>query len=98
MNHLRKLGLASFRFLGLGLFCGTAGVRLGWTPSTALTVNADLLRRRTGAGAHRFHAIAPGQSLNGTTKLNRFPLPRDSWGLLEHVLTDEESNAKRIWS
>ena len=38
MNHLRKLGLASFLFLGLGLFCGTVGARLGWTPSTALTV------------------------------------------------------------
>jgi hypothetical protein len=39
MNHLRKLGLASFLFLGLGLFCGTSGA---WGPaaagSTALTV------------------------------------------------------------
>jgi hypothetical protein len=28
MNHLRKLGLASFLFLGLGLFCGTSGAWL----------------------------------------------------------------------
>lgn len=32
MNHLRKLGLASFLFLGLGLFCGTSGA---WGPAAA---------------------------------------------------------------
>ena len=39
MNHLRKLGLGSFLFLGLGLLGGTAGAwGLAAAGSTALTV------------------------------------------------------------
>ena len=39
MNHLRKLGLASFFFLGLGLLSGALpGSAAGWTPQTAVTV------------------------------------------------------------
>ena len=38
MNHLRKLGLASFLFLGLGLWSGAFPRSLGSTPETAATI------------------------------------------------------------
>ena len=39
MNHLRKLGLASFFFLGLGLLSGALPrSAMGWTPQTAATI------------------------------------------------------------
>jgi hypothetical protein len=39
MNRLRKLGVASFFFLGLGLLSGALpGSATGWTPQTAVTV------------------------------------------------------------
>jgi hypothetical protein len=40
MNHLRKVGLASFFFLGLGLLCGAmAPSTIGWTPKTATMIS-----------------------------------------------------------
>ncbi len=35
MNHLRKIGLASFFFLGLGVLCGALPTATGWSPKTA---------------------------------------------------------------
>ena len=40
MNHLRKIGLASFFFLGLGVLCGALHPSaIGWTSQTA-AINA----------------------------------------------------------
>jgi hypothetical protein len=84
MNHLRKLGLASFLFLGLGLFCGkTSGSALGWTPSTALTVTLICYAVGLVLGLIAFMQSRRGQSLDGTTKfLARAPLALVTIGVL----------------
>jgi hypothetical protein len=76
MNHLRKLGLASFLFLGLGLFCWTSGA---WGPaaagSTALTVTLICYAVGLVLALIAFMQSRRGQSLDGTTKcLARAPL------------------------
>ena len=68
MNHLRKLGLASLLFLGLGVFCGTSGARLGWTPTTALTVTLICYGIGLALALVAFMQSRHGQSLDGTTK------------------------------
>jgi hypothetical protein len=83
MNHLRKLGLASFLFLGLGVFCGTSGARLGWTPSTALTVTLICYGIGLVLALIAFMQSRRGQSLDGTTKfLARAPLALVTIGVL----------------
>lgn len=84
MNHLRKLGLASFLFLGLGLFCGTAGP---WAPatagSTALTVTLICYAVGLVLALIAFMQSRRGQSLDGTTKfLARAPLALVTIGVL----------------
>ena len=83
MNHLRKLGLASFLFLGLGVLCGTSGARLGWTPSTALTVTVICYGVGLVLALIAFMRSRRGQSLDGTTKfLARAPLGLVTIGVL----------------
>jgi hypothetical protein len=83
MNHLCKLGLASFLFLGLGLLCGTSGAALGWTPSTALTVTLICYSVGLVLALIAFMQSRRGQSLDGTTKfLARAPLGIVTIGVL----------------
>jgi len=83
MNHLRKLGLASFLFLGLGVLSGTSGARLGWTPSTALTVTLICYAVGLALALIAFMRSRRGQSLDGTTKfLARAPLALVTIGVL----------------
>jgi hypothetical protein len=84
MNHLRKLGLASFLFLGLGLFGGkTSGAALGWSPSTALTVTLICYAVGLVLALIAFMQSRRGQSLDGTTKfLARAPLALVTIGVL----------------
>jgi hypothetical protein len=83
MNHLRKLGLASFLFLGLGVVGGTLGARLGWTPTTALTVTLICYGIGLVLALIAFMRSRRGQSLDGTTKfLARAPLALVTIGVL----------------
>jgi hypothetical protein len=83
MNHLRKLGLASLLFLGLGVFCGTSGARLGWTPTTALTVTLICYGIGLALALVAFMQSRRGQSLDGTTKFfARAPLALVTIGVL----------------
>jgi hypothetical protein len=84
MNHLRKLGLASFLFLALGLFCGKT-----WNPgpaaagSTALTVTLICYAVGLVLALIAFMQSRRGQSLDGTTKfLARAPLALVTIGVL----------------
>lgn len=74
MNHLSKLGLASFFFLGLGLATGVSGVATValacYGVGLVLALIAFMQSRR-------------GQSLNGTTKfLARAPLALVTIGVI----------------
>ncbi len=83
MNHLRKLGLASFLFLGLGVLGGTSGARLGWSPSTALTVALICYAIGLVLALIAFMQSRHGQSLDGTTKfVARGPLALVTIGVL----------------
>jgi hypothetical protein len=84
MNHLRKLGLASFLFLGLGLLFGkTSGSALGWTPSTALSPTLICYAVGLVLALMAFMQSRRGQSLDGTTKfLARAPLALVTIGVL----------------
>ncbi len=83
MNHLRKLGLASCLFLGLGILGGAFGARLGWTPSTALTVTLICYAVGLVLALIAFMQSRRGQSLDGTTKfLARAPLALVTIGVL----------------
>jgi hypothetical protein len=84
MNHLRKLGLASFLFLGLGLLCGkTSGAVLGWTQSTALTASLICYAVGLVLALIAFMRSRRGQSLDGATKfLARAPLGLVTIGVL----------------
>jgi hypothetical protein len=83
MNHLRKLGLAAFLFLGLGVLGGTSGARLGRTPSTALTVTLICYGIGLVLALIAFMQSRRGQSLDGTTKfLARAPLALVTIGVL----------------
>jgi hypothetical protein len=84
MNHLRKLGLASFLFLGLGLFFGKT-----WGPgpaaggSAALTLTLVCYSVGLVLALIAFMQSRRGQSLDGTTKfLARAPLGIVTIGVL----------------
>ena len=84
MNHLRKQGLASFLFLGLGLFFGISRV---WGPAAAGTNAVTLAVVCFTVGVVlaliAFMRSQRGQSLDGTTKfLARGPLAIITIGVL----------------
>ena len=84
MNHLRKLGLAAFLFLGLGLFFGTSRV---WGPATAgsnaLTLAVVCYTVGSVLALIAFMRSRRGQSLDGTTRfLARGPLAIITIGIL----------------
>ena len=84
MNHLRKLGLASFLFLGLGLVFGTSGIGgPAAAGSTALTVMLICYSVGLVLALIAFIRSRRGQSLDGTTKfLSRSPLAIVTIGVL----------------
>lgn len=84
MNHLRKLGLASFLFLGLGLFFGSSGIGgPAAAGSTALTVTLICYSVGLVLALIAFMRSRRGQSLDGPTKfLARGPLAIVTIGVL----------------
>lgn len=84
MNHLRKLGLASFFFLGLGLLSGALpGSTTGWTPQTSVTIAVICYAVGLVLALIAFMQSRRGQSLDGTTKfLARAPLALVTIGVL----------------
>ena len=84
MNHLRKIGLASFLFLGLGLVAGSPGiVRTGWTLQTATIIAIVCFCVGLILALIAFMQSRRGQSLNGWTKfLARGPLSLVTIGVL----------------
>ena len=84
MNHLRKLGLASFFSLGLGLVSGALpGSVMGWTPQTAATVAVICYVVGLILALLAFMQSRRGQSLDGVTKfLARAPLVLVTIGVL----------------
>jgi len=83
MKHLRKLGLASFLFLGLGLLGGVSAAALGWAPARALTVTLICYAVGLVLALIAFMQSRRGQSLDGTTKfLARAPLGLVTIGVL----------------
>lgn len=84
MNHLSKLGLASFLFLGLGLFFGNSGISgPAAAGSTALTVTLICYSVGLVLALIAFMRSRRGQSLDGTTKfLARAPLAIITIGVL----------------
>jgi len=84
MNHLQKLGLAAFLFLGLGLGSGALPrFTASWTPQTAVTVALICYGIGLVLALAAFMQSRRGQSLNGTTKfLARAPLALVTIGVL----------------
>ena len=84
MNHLRKLGLASFLFLGLGLVSGALPrSAMGWTPQTGMTLAVVCYCVGLVLTLIAFMQSRRGQSLDGTTKfLARTPLALVTIGVL----------------
>ena len=84
MNHLRKLGLASFFFLGLGLVTGALpGATTGWTPQTSVTIAVVCYSVGLVLALIAFMQSRRGQSLDSTTKLlARTPLALVTIGVL----------------
>lgn len=84
MNHLRKLGLASFFFLALGVIAGAAPRAVaGWTPQTAVTLALICYCVGLVLALLAFMQSRRGQSLDGTTKfLARAPLALVTIGVL----------------
>ena len=83
MNHLRKLGLASFFFLGLGLLSGALGAAAGLTPDTAATIALICYGIGLILALVAFMQSRRGQSLDGVTKfLARAPLALVTIGVL----------------
>ena len=84
MNHLRKLGLASFFFLGLGLVSGALSPSAtGWTPQTSVTVAVVCYCVGLVLALIAFMQSRRGQSLDGVTKfLARAPLALVTIGVL----------------
>jgi hypothetical protein len=76
MNHLKKLGLASFFFLAVGIASGAVPQpTAGWDPQTALAVASICLGIGLVLALVAFMQSRKGQSLNGPTKfLARAPL------------------------
>ena len=88
MNHLRKLGLASFFFLGLGLLSGALpGAMTRWTPQTAVLVAVICYADGLVLALIAFMQSRRGQSLDGVTKfLSRAPLALVTIGVLVFFL------------
>ncbi len=88
MNHLSKLGLASFLFLGLGLASGTFGRSLfGGNPESAFIVALIFYAIGLVLALVAFMRSRRGQSLDGTTKfLARGPLALVTLGVLYFFL------------
>jgi hypothetical protein len=83
MNHLRKLGLASFLFLGLGLWSGAFPRSLGSTPETAAIIALVCYGIGLVLALVAFMQSRRGQSLDGTTKfIARAPLALVTIGVL----------------
>lgn len=84
MNHLRKLGLASFVFLGLGYLSGALALSdPRWTPQTELTVTVICYAIGLVLALIAFMQSRRGQSLDGTTKfIARAPLALVTIGVL----------------
>jgi hypothetical protein len=84
MNHLRKLGLASFFFLGFGLVSGALPhSAMGWTPQTAATIALTCYCIGLILALVAFMQSRRGQSLDGVTKfLARAPLALVTIGVL----------------
>lgn len=76
MNHLRKMGLASFFFLGLGLVSGALPASAtGLAPQTALTIALVCYGIGLVLALIAFMQSRRGQSLDGATKfMARAPL------------------------
>ena len=76
MNHLRKVGLASFVFLGLGLVSGALPTSaMGENPKNAATVALTCYCIGLVLALIAFMQSRRGQSLDGVTKfLARAPL------------------------
>lgn len=83
MNHLRKLGLASFVFFALGLLSGALRAAAGWTPQTIVSVALACYAIALILALIAFMQSRRGQSLDGTTKfLARAPLAFVTIGVL----------------
>ena len=84
MNHLRKIGVASFLFLGLGLVSGALpGSAMGWTPQTAIVVAVICYCAGLVLALIAFMQSRRGQSLDGATKfISRAPLALVTIGVL----------------
>jgi hypothetical protein len=83
MNHLRKLGLASFFFLGLGLLSGASPSAMGWTSQTAVSIAVACYCISLVLALIAFMQSRRGQSLDGTTKFfARAPLALVTIGVL----------------
>ncbi|MEY2558748.1 MAG: hypothetical protein QOE34_2173 [Verrucomicrobiota bacterium] len=84
MNHLRKLGLASFFFLGLGLLSAALpGSAMGGNPQTAVTIAVICYCVGLILALIAFMQSRRGQSLDGATKfLARAPLALVTIGVL----------------
>ncbi len=87
MNHLQKLGLASFFFFGLGVFAGALRVVAGWNPQTLVAVALVCYAVALVFALVAFMKSRRGQSLDGTTKfLARAPLAIVTLGVLVFFL------------
>jgi hypothetical protein len=84
MNHLRKLGIASFLFLGLGGLSGALpNSATGWSTQTAVTAAVSCYGIGLVLAVIAFMQSRRGQSLNGLTKfLARAPLALITVGVL----------------
>lgn len=83
MNHLRKLGLAAFFFLGLGVLSGQIPVRSDGTWQTPVLIAVICYCIGLGLALIAFMQSRRGQSLDGTTKfLARAPLALVTIGVL----------------
>ena len=84
MNHLRKLGLVSFFFLGLGLLTGARpGPAAALSPETALIISLSCYCIGLVVALTAFMRSRRGQSLDSVTKfLARAPLALVTIGVL----------------
>ena len=88
MNHLRKMGLAAFIFLGLGLGSGPLmRIFAGGNPETGLVVALVCYAIGLVLALLAFMQSRRGQSLDGVTKfLARAPLGLVTLGVLYFFL------------
>ena len=72
MNHLRKLGLASFFFFGLGVVSGAISPStIGWTPQTAITIALICYCIGLVLALIAFMQSRRGQNLDGNNEISR---------------------------